>query len=146
LVQARDAFRRLGEVATPNTRLDAVEADEMLRSFRDELGAVDLHANEVRVFSDYFEEVVDAARNEGLAGVASRADRGIGMLDQSRRQPDRGGNPWWKGLGFMIGVAAIFTLATLCSDPNLRPLYCPEWVRTLITLVGLAGAILAILC
>ncbi|MCA1671274.1 MAG: hypothetical protein LC799_03390, partial [Actinobacteria bacterium] len=76
-------------------------------------------------------------------GVIRVAYRGIDQLDEARRRPDRGGNPWWKGIGLMVGLAAIFTNLTLCQ---MSPHLCPDWLRVLLAVLSLAGAIAVLLC
>lgn len=144
---ARDHFRQLERdlegIPATDTRIDGDEADEMLRSFNAEITELDLRPNEVREFGRHFADIVAAARDEGAGGVIRVAHRGIDELDQARRRPDRGGNPWWKGLGLMVGLAAIFTQLTLCQ---FSPHLCPDWLRALLAILALVGAIAFLLC
>jgi hypothetical protein len=143
LRSTREEFRMFAQEHPGSGALLAGDSEDMLESFRAELVELDLHDNETTQLDSYFTRVVETAQSAGPSGLAQLAESAIQELDEARRRPDRGGNPWWKGVGFLIGAAAIFTYYTACQDPNLA---CPEWLKVLIVLVGLAGAIMALLC
>ncbi|MBN1206727.1 MAG: hypothetical protein JXB05_17725 [Myxococcaceae bacterium] len=143
LAAARETFGRLAAEPGADAPLESGMADEMLGSFREELADLDLHADEILRIDSYVTELLQSARQGGAIALIRRADAAIVELDEMRRRPDRGGNPWWKGLGFIIGAAAVFTYFTLCRN---MPQYCPPWLAMLIALVGLAGAVAALLC
>jgi hypothetical protein len=118
-------------------------AGEFHREVRANLADSELKVDDIKRLDAIIAEVVDATRAGSLGAAVDQIERGLGQLDDVRRQPNRGAVenfPLWKigGLIVLLGVGIIFFIhcGIFGCDITSRDSYITALIVTALITLG----------